>query len=341
MKAEGWEMVQRKRSPNEIRDEYERLTKEKEERRLQQLTNPKGNITLHINATDMFNAYDTEFDDEQSLFSKIEISGMTMFQSIEVPMTQTNSATLSGNLNVHNGAGNGRFTITGRRVINNGWVEVDVGAGNGISTSGKISKNLGKRIFSTFNLNLNFRNNGIVPGLVGTLAIQLDKHTVGYLTYSAAGLQTSMSTVLERNTEKNYINCMVLLGIPHSYFSFNYVRRLIEMEMKLKLALKAGTFGFLAEYGAEKKVSKYSSVHASVMFGVPTGVSLKIRYIRSSQSYNFNIQLSEEIIPAAMFYATVTPIIGWFVLKKCILEPMSQEKEKKIIDKKKKLNEER
>lgn len=275
------------------------------------------------------------------MFSKIEISGMTMYQSIELPMTAQNSATLSGNLNVHNGAGNGRFTVTGRRIINNGWVEVDLGAGNGVSSSGKISKNLGKRIFSTFQMNLNFRQNGIVPGLVGTLAIQLDKHTVGYLTYTAAGLQTSMSTVLERNTEKNYVNTMVLLGIPHSYISFNYIRRMIELEMKLKLALKAGTFGFMAEYGAERKISKHSSLHASVMFGVPTGVSLKIRYIRSSQSYNFNIQLSEEIIPAAMFYATMTPIIAWFILKKCILEPMSQEKEKKVIDKKKKLNEER
>lgn len=266
---------------------------------------------------------------------------MTMFQSIEVPMSAIHSSTLAGNLNVHNGQGSGRFSITGRRVINKGWIEVDVGAGNGVSTSGKISRNLGKRIFSTANLNLNFRPNGVIPGIVATLAIQLDKHTVGYLTYTASGMSTSMSTVLERNSEKYYVNTMLLLGIPHSFVSFNYIKRVIEMEMKLKLAVKAGTFGFLAEYGAEKKVSKYSSLHASVMFGVPTGVALKIRYIRSSQSYNFNIQLSEEIVPAAIFYATVTPIIAWYVLKKCILEPFSLEKDQKIIDKKKKLNEER
>lgn len=52
----------RKASPSEIREEYERLAKEKEERRLQQLTNPKGNITLHVNCTEVFNPYETGYD---------------------------------------------------------------------------------------------------------------------------------------------------------------------------------------------------------------------------------------------------------------------------------------
>lgn len=267
---------------------------------------------------------------------------MTMFQSIEVPMSANNVATLAGNLNVSNGQGNGRFTLSARRVLSSkGWIELDAGAGNGLSLGGKGSRNFGKRFFTTGQVNLSFRQNGIVPALVGTFAIQLDKHTVGYLTYSAAGLNSSLSTIIERNSEKNYVNLTFSLGLPHSFVACNYIRRLVEHEMKLKLAGKVGTFGFMVEYGVEKKVSKYSSLHASVMFGVPNGVALKVRFIRSSQSYNFNIQLSEEIIPAAMFYATTLPIIGYFVLKKCILEPMETEKQKKVIEKTKEMNEER
>lgn len=55
-------LATRKASPSEIREEYERLSKEKEERRLQQLTNPKGNITLHVNCTDIFNSYETDYE---------------------------------------------------------------------------------------------------------------------------------------------------------------------------------------------------------------------------------------------------------------------------------------
>jgi DnaJ homolog subfamily C member 11 len=267
---------------------------------------------------------------------------MTMFQSIEVPMSSNNTATLAGNLNVSNGQGNGRFTLSARRILSSrGWIELDAGAGNGLNLGGKGTRHFGKRFFTTGNVNLNFRQNGIVPALVGTFAIQLDKHTVGYLTYSAAGVQSSLSTIVERNTERNYVNLTFSLGLPHSFVSCNYIRRLTEQEMKLKLSGKVGTFGFMAEYGIEKKVSKYSSLHGSVMFGVPNGVALKIRFMRSSQSYNFNIQLSEEIIPAALFYATTLPLVSYFVLKKCILEPMENEKQRRKVEKTKEANAEK
>lgn len=47
---------------------------------------------------------------------------------------------------------------------------------------------------------------------------------------------------------------------------------------------RIGTFGYIAEYGAEKKVTKYSSVFASVAIGVPTGVTLKIKYDMKSEA---------------------------------------------------------
>lgn len=257
-------------------------------------------------------------------------------------MAENNTAILSGNLSVSNGQGNGRFTLTGRRILSSkGWIELDMGAGNGVSFGGKGLRNFGKRFFVNGQLNFNMRQNTIVPSFVTSLAVQLDRHTIGYLTYSIAGLSTSLSTVIERNSEKNYVNLTFSLGLPHSFIGCNYIRRMAEYEAKVKLSGRVGTFGFLTEYGLEKKISKYSSVHASVMLGVPNGVALKIRFMRSSQSYNFMIQLSEEIIPAAVFYATAVPIISYFILKKCILEPMEAEQHKKTVEKKKEVNVER
>lgn len=94
----------------------------------------------------------------------------------------------------------------------------------------------------------------------------------------------------------------------------------------------------MTEYGAEKKISKYSSVVASVMLGVPSGVTLKLKLIRSSQTYIFPIHLSEEVIPAAVFYATVTPLIAFFVIKKTIIDPMNNEQRQRNIEKAKETN---
>nr|XP_019548532.2 LOW QUALITY PROTEIN: dnaJ homolog subfamily C member 11 [Aedes albopictus] len=337
LQTEGWELIQRTRTPAEIREEYERLAREREERRLQQKTNPRGNITVQINATDIFSRYEDDYYDDGGLFPTIEVSGMSMSQSIEAPLSRTDTATLSGNLHLQNGSGSGNFLLSGRRLINKGWFEVDCGAGSGPVLGLKGSRNLTNRLFLNGGTTVNFRQNAIIPGIAGTLAIQLDKHTVGYLTYNA-GLQSSMSTTIEHSTEKYHYNLSATLGIPHCYLTASYTRKLVEQELKLRVALKGGTFGFLAEYGAEKKVSKYSSVVATVSVGVPTGVTLKVKIIRSTQTYLFPIHLSEEIIPAAIFYATVAPLLTYFVVKKTIIDPMNEAAKQRNIEKVKETN---
>ncbi|XP_050097197.1 dnaJ homolog subfamily C member 11 [Anopheles aquasalis] len=336
LETEGWEIVHRTKTPSEIREEYERLARDREERRLQQKTNPRGNISVNINATDFFSRYDDEYYDG-GLLPTIEVSGMSMSQSIEAPLSNTEIATLAGSLHLQNGVGSGTFLLSGKRLLNKGWFEVDCGAGNGPVLGAKGSRNLTNRIFLSGGTTFHFRPNAIIPGLAGTIAIQLDKHSVGYLTYNA-GLQNSMSTVMERNTEKYHYNLNATLGIPHCYIAATYTRKLVEQGLRLRVALKGGTFGFLTECGAEKKVSKYSSVSATVCVGVPSGVTLKVKIIRSTQTYLFPIHLSEEIIPAAVFYATVTPLLTYFVLKKMLFDPMNEATKQKNIEKVKETN---
>ena len=54
LKEQGWEVVQRTRTPQEIRAEYESLARLREERRMQQRTNPTSKLTMTVNATDLF-----------------------------------------------------------------------------------------------------------------------------------------------------------------------------------------------------------------------------------------------------------------------------------------------
>lgn len=170
LETEGWELAHRTKTPQEIREEYERLSRVQEERRLQQRTNPKGNITVNINATEIFNAYsDDEFDEPD--FPSIEVSGMSISQSIDAPLTTRDTVTMSGNLSSLNGVGQGGFLISGRRLINKGWCAFDFGAGNGPVIGIKGFRTLSQRIFCNAGATLNFRPNGIVPGLVGSKSV--------------------------------------------------------------------------------------------------------------------------------------------------------------------------
>lgn len=101
---------------------------------------------------------------------------------------------------------------------------------------------------------------------------------------------------------------------------------------------RAGTFGLIAEYGAEKKISRHSRLSATVSAGVPTGVTLKIKLSRSFQTYAFPIHLSDEVLPATIFYATVVPLMTWVVVKKVVIDPMVKKREEREKMKEKEVN---
>ena len=64
-----------------------------------------------------------------------------------------------------------------------------------------------------------------------------------------------------------------------------------------------------------------------MVIGVPTGVTLRIRLVRSSQSYSFPIHLSDEIMLQPVFYGTIAPLIVWYTLKKLVFDPIEDRKQ--------------
>lgn len=70
--------------------------------------------------------------------------------------------------------------------------------------------------------------------------MQLDKHTVGYLTYRV-GLQSTMSTIIVRDTTRSYTALSVHFGILQSFVSLNYTYKMNEKQMKLRGSVKLVT----------------------------------------------------------------------------------------------------
>lgn len=127
LSTEGWILANRTKTPAEIREEFERLMQITEERKLLQSTNPRGTITVNINATDLFTPYDESND-----FPQIEVSSMSITQQVEAPVSTRDTVIMHGNMMTSNGNGSGSFTLSGRRLLNRSWLELDAGAGNGL-----------------------------------------------------------------------------------------------------------------------------------------------------------------------------------------------------------------
>ncbi|XP_037357031.1 dnaJ homolog subfamily C member 11 [Talpa occidentalis] len=337
LEMEGWEVVERRRTPAEIREEFERLQREREERRLQQRTNPKGTISVGIDATDLFDRYEEEYEDVSgSGLPQIEINKMHISQSIEAPLTATDTAILSGSLSTQNGNGGGSINFALRRVTSaKGWGELEFGAGDlqGPLFGLKLFRNLTPRCFVTTNCALQFSSRGIRPGLTTVLARNLDKNTVGYLQWRW-GTQSAMHTSIVRDTKTSHFTVALQLGIPHSFALISYQHKFQDDEQtRVKGSLKAGFFGTVVEYGAERKISRHSVLGAAVSVGVPQGVSLKVKLNRASQTYFFPIHLTDQLLPSAVFYATVGPLVVYFAMHRLIIKPYLRAQKEKELEK--------
>ena len=63
------------------------------------------------------------------------------------------------------------------------------------------------------------------------------------------------------------------------------------------------------------------------MVGVPVGVSVRLRLVRSTQTYMCNIALCEDVMPAPIVYGVIVPFLGYAVLKSLIIDPYKREQE--------------
>ncbi|KAG7477701.1 hypothetical protein MATL_G00072480 [Megalops atlanticus] len=325
LEVEGWEVVERKKTPAEIREEFERLQRERDERRLQQRTNPKGMISVGVDATDLFDRYEEDYEDMPGGgFPQIEINKMHISQSIEAPLTTKDTAVLSGSLSTHNGNGGGSINVALRRVTSaKGWGEVEFGAGDtqGPLFGMKLFRNVTPRFFVTAQCGMQFSSR------------HLDKNTMGYLQWRW-GTQSAMNTSIVRDTKTSHFTFALQLGIPHSFMMMSYQYKFQdEDQTKIKGSVKSGFFGTVVEYGAERKISRHSVLGATVSIGVPQGVSLKIKLNRASQTYFFPIHLTDQLLPSAVFYATVGPLVVYLAIQRLIIIPYVRAQKEQDLEK--------
>uniref|UniRef100_A0AAZ3NR94 DnaJ homolog subfamily C member 11 n=1 Tax=Oncorhynchus tshawytscha TaxID=74940 RepID=A0AAZ3NR94_ONCTS len=286
LEVEGWEIVERKRTPVEIREEYERLQREREERRLQQRTNPKGTISVGVDATDLFDRYDEDFEEMPGGgFPHIEINRMHISQSIEAPLTNSDTAMLSGSLSTHNGNGGGNINMTVRRVTSaKGWGELEFGAGDilGPLFGMKVFRNLTPRCFLTAQCGMQFSPRGVRPSCSLMTARHLDQNTMGYLQWRW-GPHSSMTTSVVRDTKTSHFTLALQLGVPHSYLMMSYQYKFQDEDQ--------------------------------------TKVKGSIKLARANQTYLFPVHLTDQLLPSAVFYATVGPLLVYMAIHRLVIIP--------------------
>ncbi|CAL1531044.1 unnamed protein product [Lymnaea stagnalis] len=329
-------IIARTKTPAEIIAEYERIQKEREERRLQQRTNPRGTITVGINATDLFDAdyEDEELSDYQPSRS-VEISSMSIAQSVECPLTLKDTLVVGGNLDTRNGIGQGMFSVMWRRLVSTkGWAEFDVHVGSASAVGITGFRQLTQRCYIRCGGRAEFTQYGYRPSAAFMLAYQFDRNLQGRLTYNLAR-PSSITTNIIYSNEQNNLSSTLQLGVRNSFLSIAYTRTQLEQNAKYRGAFRFGTLGGMLEIAMEKKISDFSHIGGTLLVGLPHGVHLKLKLLRGQQTFFFPIYLSESLNPSAIMYGAVVPLVAYFAIRNLIVNPILKQQKQKELEKQK------
>lgn len=337
VKLDAWKLVKKQMTAQEIRDEYLRIQKQEEDKKLSLIAKPRASFTLGINASDLFSRkIDDELDDidddpatidlYESLPS-IEISSMSASMAVESYATTNHHVTLSGNLSTKNGTGDGTFGLNHRFKLSPATQFLTLfQVGNTPVLTTDISHQLNKKTTVSGRGYLIFYPYAIAPGLKLTLAHKIREYLTGQVSYKE-GISSSVTTSLI------YINTQLMLEVTTSYrlskmnqsasiqvgYGFN------SGESKISVSLTTSSNeGVAVSYGAETRVFNINLVGAALSFNLEAGITLKLRYIRANQEFNLPIYLSDEVHSAPVFYGTMVPLVAYYILDRCYLSRHKQ-----------------
>uniref|UniRef100_H2ZE51 J domain-containing protein n=1 Tax=Ciona savignyi TaxID=51511 RepID=H2ZE51_CIOSA len=331
-----WQIMERRKTAQEMQEEYERIQRIRAQQRLEERTHPEGTFSMMINATSLFdeNQFDDEYYDPQIMLP--DITALSITQSIQAPLSPSHTATLTGNLQTKNGNGHGDLNISLRKTMSaKMWGEFMVGAtdSNSFNLGLKGYRSLGGGMFAIAYVPAELMvDDGMLavslPGANFTLGRVLGENLYGSLNLST-GRDSHMSTSVVRETMTMRFSAKLQLGIPHSFGVVTAKYKMPDRKSSLKIGFEAGTFGAVVEYGGEHRMSDNSIVSVNVRIGVPVGVALKLRLNRFTQTYLIPITLSEEVNPVAAFYGTFVPLAIYAGVHYLIIRPYrKQEKER-------------
>lgn len=338
-KASHCQIVDPQCSPSELLDQYERRARRAALERIQSRSNPRGTVTLHVNATDIFTPYrpdDYGLQDDMTVLSlpRLEVTGMTFTQSVEAPLSEQYSAQLSGQLVSRNGTSNGQVSCTGRRVLSDkGWAEVEVGVGSGLLLSSRAYRSINRDMHSIGGAYIYILSNGLGQmGMYGSLSCRLSGKVGGQLTWRV-GVPSCVNVQVERNSDTCRLRSSCQLGVPTSFISTSALWKLPGWPFSCRISAKCSTTDLGVEMSVDQRLSSNdnstddpvvypaSSLSLTLVASAREGVALRTRLSRLGQHYQVVFAISDELMPLPLFYGCVTPLLLGWLLHVLVLKP--------------------
>ncbi|KAH0643083.1 hypothetical protein KY290_035436 [Solanum tuberosum] len=309
----GLELGTKLNKAEEIKEELERLRRQKELQKVAAHLRPSGSIMANLSLP-------------QFLEGDGIMKGMAMASEVQSQISKNNAVAIGGNLAVNGNAGGGAASIVFRHQMSSvSSIEfmgsMGLRALLGVQTTCHIS------VHSTATMGLAmFLRDGSV-NLSNTWTRQLSDTAHGNI-HLSLGPESSIAVGWQRKEQKRSASGEIKLGTGSFGATANYTHR-FSTKSHGRIAARIGSTALELELGGGRKISEFSTIRMLYTVGIQ-GIFWKFELHRGGQKLIVPVLLSRHLNPIFATGAFVVPTSLYFVLKRFVVKPfyLKREKEK-------------
>ncbi|CAG8820648.1 12783_t:CDS:10, partial [Gigaspora margarita] len=322
----SWEVGTRLKTPQELREEFEKQAKLKKEHEVENLVKSKGDIQLSIDATQLFDPYDSvsyrrkNISSPSSIFENIEVTQLFLKHSFEIkPQTQ---AFVVGQTIIRNGVGGGNIVGSIRHTFSpHFWAESNqesqlqkqitvlalmAGRRLGENTSGYLSYKTGAWALGPWGQNDSYSRRERSSAAIG-INSSMEKSGYGLEIQACDGI-LMLNIRFTISIKVLNLRFISKTSLANSYISANYNRKLFDIYQIRAVTTLSTSSGLTAILLGERKVAENTKLAIAIEFGIP-GQRITIP-IHVSSEYNFKIALWGTLLPVITIVAVEQTILG-------------------------------
>ncbi|GAA5809714.1 hypothetical protein MFLAVUS_003127 [Mucor flavus] len=342
----SWDVGPRYKTPEELREEYEKNARQKRELDLENLVRSKAEFQLTMDATQVFDPYEppvfvgfgqTAAPKKKGplhAISKAQVQQLFMRSSFETQIGPQTHAVIGGSMVSRSGMGGGNVLGTIRHTVSPKlWGEVTATLLKPRMLTLKTYYSLSTDSFVNTTAQLNSMYDP--PVLAVTAGRRIFSATTGYMTFrtgewSLFGWGGDASQKMDKssvslgmagmNKHGNYSG-ELQTGIMSSHIAAEYSYKLAN-QARLRLSSSLSSEGGInASIGSDHKITEHTRIGMTMECGLPLGVIVKFRVSRLGQKAVVPIILASEFDLKLAFFGAVVPASVAVALDQLVLKP--------------------
>ncbi|CAN4127621.1 unnamed protein product [Withania somnifera] len=307
----GLELGTKLNKAEEIKEELERLRRQKELQKVSAHLRPSGLILANLSFP-------------QFLEGDGIMKGMAMASEVQSQVSKHSAVSIGGNLAVNGNGGGGAASVVFRHQMSSvSSIEFMGSMGLRALLGVQTTRHISVHSTATMGLAMSLRDGSV--NLSSTWTRQLSGTAHGNI-HLSLGPESSIAVGWQKKEQKRSASGEIKLGTGSFGASARYTHH-FSTKSHGRIAARIGSTALELELGGGRKVSKFSTVRMLYSVGIQ-GIFWKFELHRGGQKLIVPVLLSRHLNPVFATGAFVIPTSLYFVLKRFVVKPFYLKREK-------------